>query len=171
MWHCTRRELRRVVLVSPLLLVEMFWYLSKWSLNKIVSARLNKSSLTYITCPGLVSAFALFHCHTFDSSKQCLAHASSRVCAVSCYIWRNTQSLQQIRWGVTIRYIAVVWNTIWCNKSLTSSKNEKWHRTPSLWIFFPGAKKKSHSRIAEEINRMDSQTSYFVTVVFFRRAS
>ena len=134
MWHC-HSELCRVVL--PLLLVEIFRHLSKWSLNKIVPARLNKSALTYYlswTCVCFCF-IPLSDIWFLKTSVSCM-HASSRACAVSChYLKKYAIVATKFNWrelGCNNSIVLQLCGMLWCNKSLTLSKIEKRHHT-----FFP----------------------------------
>ena len=136
MWHC-HSELCRVVL--PLLLVEIFRHLSKWLLNKIVPARLDKSALTYYlswTCVCFCF-IPLSDIWFLKSSVSCMHHLALVLLVV--ITWRNTQSLQQNSiggsWGVTIRLCCS------CVECYDVTSHSPWVKLrsdiipSSLWIF------------------------------------
>ena len=99
--------------------------------------------------------------------KQRFVHASSRACAVSChYLKKYAIVATKFNWrelGCNNSIVLQLCGMLWCNKSLTLSKIEKRHHTFfPLNIFAPDPKK---------FNRMDSQTSYVVTLLLLRHVS
>ena len=92
-----------------------------------------------------MSAFALFRCQTFDSSKQCLAHASSHACAVSCQLKKCAIIAKKFNWREFERISMCC--SDWEYYAVTSHSPQVKTKCdiipPSLWIYLHQIQKNS----------------------------